>query len=197
MRISGGNALKLTTAKYYTPSGRNINKDEEPNDESAILMPEEAIADSGRVYYTEGGRLVYGGGGIHPDIEIKPDEMPKIASGLARQGLVFEFAVEYVASDGDVPGDFGDDPALMTRFKDFLATNEFEYTDEEFEEGRDFVKIMLRSEIARKVWGDNAAYAVSMEGDSQLRKIIELVQGVNTLSDLFASAAQYSEITEQ
>lgn len=196
MRLSGGSALKLTTAKYYTPSGRNINKDEGPSDESAIVLPDGAESDSARAYYTAGGRMVYGGGGIRPDVEIEPDEMSKLASRLARQGLVFEFAVRYVANHETITEDFGDGPALIAEFKAFLLEKEFEFTDEDFEDGEDFVDIMLRSEIARKVWGDDAAYRISMEGDTQLQKIIDLVEQASTLSDLFASAAQYSEIAE-
>jgi carboxyl-terminal processing protease len=197
MRLSGGNALKLTTAKYYTPSGRNINKDEDPTDASAILLPEGAEGDSGQVYYTAGGRMVYGGGGIHPDIEIEPDEIPNLASGLARKGLVFEYAVQYVAGRDDIGEDFGDDPGLVDDFKSYLADEEFEYTEEEFTEGWDFTLVMIRSEIARKVWGNDTAYTISMERDSQLRKVIEIVGQAETLTELFASAAQYSQKADE
>jgi carboxyl-terminal processing protease len=191
MRLPGGNALKLTTAKYYTPSGRCINKYEEIDDDDAFILPEGA-ADSTRAFYTAAGRTVYGGGGIRPDVKIEPEELAKIVSRLARQGLVFEFAVTYVAHNGEVPGDFGSDPVLMESFRDFLAEKEFEYTDEEFEEGEDFISIMLRSEIARKVWGDDASYRIRLEGDSQLLKTIDLVREATTLSELFASAEQFS-----
>jgi carboxyl-terminal processing protease len=196
MRLAGGGALKLTTAKYYTPSGRNINKEDEPNDASAIILPEGEMPDSTRAYYTAGGRLVFGGGGIRPDIEIEPEEMPKVASRLARKGLVFEFAVRYVATHDEISEDFGDGPALLESFKEFLAEKEFEYTDKEFEDGEEFVGVMLRSEISRKVWGDHAAYTISIEGDSQLTKTADIISKVGTLSDLFASAAQYSEVTK-
>jgi carboxyl-terminal processing protease len=197
MRLPGGNALKLTTAKYFTPSGRCINKDEEATDDSAIMRPGGAEGDSDLVYYTAGGRPVSGGGGIHPDIKIEPEEMPKIASRLARRGLVFEFAVHYVAANKDIDEDFGDDPGLVESFKAFLSEKEFEYTEEELAAGEDFVRIMLRSEIARKVWGDDAAYRVSLEGDGQLQKTIEIVKAAGSLSELFASATQYSETAEQ
>jgi carboxyl-terminal processing protease len=192
MRLPGGNALKLTTAMYYTPSGRCINKYADYDEDNAYVLPDGA-ADSTRAYFTEARRVVYGGGGIKPDIEIEPEELAKIASRLARQGLVFEFAVHYVATNGEIPEDFGDDPALMEGFKEFLAEKEFEYTEEEFNEGRDFIDIMLRSEIARKVWGDETAYTIRLEGDSQLQKTIELVKEATTLSDLFASTDQFSE----
>jgi carboxyl-terminal processing protease len=191
MRLSGGNALKLTTAMYYTPSGRCINKYEEMDEDKAYVLPEGA-ADSTQAYYTASGRVVYGGGGIRPDVKIEPEELARIVSRLARQGLVFEFAVSYVAHNSDIPEDFGNDPRLMESFREFLADKEFEYTEEEFEEGRDFIDIMLRSEIARKVWGDDASYVIRLEGDSQLQKTIDLVRRATTLSDLFASAQEYS-----
>jgi carboxyl-terminal processing protease len=193
MRLPGGNALKLTTAMYYTPSGRCINKYADIDEESAFVLPEGA-ADSTRAYYTASGRTVYGGGGINPDVEIEPDELPRIASRLAREGLVFEFAVSYVAANADIQEDFGDDAALMESFEAYLAEHEFEYTEEEFEDGEDFVDIMLRSEIARKVWGDHAAYTIRLEGDSQLQKTIDLVREASTLGELFASAERFSGI---
>lgn len=196
MRLGGGGALKLTTAKYFTPSGRNINKEEEPNENSAIILPEDAVDDSSRAYYTAGGRMVFGGGGIRPDIEIEPEDMPRIASRLARQGLVFEYAVTYVATHHDITEDFASDLGLMKSFKEFLGEKEFNYTVEEFTEGEAFVSVMLRSEISRKVWGDQAAYAISLEGDSQLAKTVDVIKEAETLADLFASAAKYSEVRE-
>jgi carboxyl-terminal processing protease len=140
--------------------------------------------------------VVYGGGGIHPDIEITREDMPRIASGLAREGLIFEYAVTYVADHKNIGEGFGDDPALLEGFKDFLAGKEFDYTDEEWDEGVDVVGIMLRSDIARKVWGNDAAYRISIEGDAQLQKTIELVNQADNLSELFASVDSYPEPEE-
>ena len=55
---------------------------------------------------------------------------------------------------------------------------------------------MLRSEIARKVWGNDAAYLISIEGDSQLKKTIDLVNQAGTLSELFASVDDFAEMPE-
>jgi carboxyl-terminal processing protease len=191
IRLPGEGALKLTTAKYYTPSGRCINKDEGPTEESAIIYDEATRADSGTVYYTSGGRAVYGGGGIRPDIEIKQDDVPRIATPLARQGLVFEFAVHYVATHKDVE-DLGlkNEAVLMREFQDFLKTKDFQYTDAEFEEGREFVGIMVRSEIARKIYGDDAAYTISLEGDTQLKKTADLLRGASDLPGLLKMVAE-------
>jgi len=193
MRLPGDNALKLTTAKYYTPSGRCINKDEEPSEDSAIIQSPDAKADSGLAYHTLGGRTVYGGGGIHPDIEVKQDDVPKIATGLARQGLVFEFAVHYAATHKDVEDqNISNHAALMKEFQDFLKSKNFQYTDADFAEGQDFVDVMLRSEIARKIWGDEAAYKVAIEGDTQLQRTADLLKKAGSLSDLFKEAVEAS-----
>jgi carboxyl-terminal processing protease len=194
IRLPGEGALKLTTAKYYTPSGRCINKDEEHTDDSAIILDENAEADSGKAYYTSGGRVVYGGGGINPDVEIKQDDVPRIATGLARQGLVFEFAVHYVAGHKDVEDlSLKNEAALLNEFERFLKTKDYQYTQADFDEGRDFVGIMLRSEIARKIYGDEAAYSISIEGDTQLKKTADLLRGVGNLPDLLNLAADQNE----
>lgn len=196
MRLPGDNALKLTTAKYYTPSGRCINKYEEPDDRTAYVLTDESEADSTREYLTASGRVVYGGGGIHPDVKITREDMPEIASRVAREGLLFEYAVGYVAERPALSRDFGDDPDFLEDFRDFLEKKEFEHTDEEFAEGEEYVDIMLRSEIARKVWGNDAAYLISIEGDSQLKKTIDLVNQAGTLSELFASVDDFAEMPE-
>jgi carboxyl-terminal processing protease len=192
MRLPGDNALKLTTAMYYTPSGRCINKFEDIDENTAFILPE-GLADSTKAYFTSGGRTVYGGGGVKPDIEIEPDDLPAIAGRLARQGLVFEYAVHYVAQKGDAAKAYNDDPLLVEDYLDFLGTKEFEYTQDELDEGRDFVEIMLRSEIARKVDGDEAAYTIRLNGDSQLQKTLDIVRHASTLSELFASASHPAE----
>lgn len=196
MRLPGDNALKLTTAKYYTPSGRCINKYEKPDDRTAYVLTDSTEADSTREYFTASGRVVYGGGGIHPDITIDREDMPEIAGNLAREGLLFEYAVGYVADRPNISKNFADDPNFMSDFKAFLDEKGFEYTDEQFAEGEDFVSIMLRSEIARKVWGNDAAYLIAVEGDTQLQKTIALVNRAGSLSDLFASVDEYSETPE-
>ncbi len=195
MRLTGGGALKLTTAKYYTPSGRNINKEEEENEESAIIRS--GAEDSSQIYYTIGGRRVFGGGGIRPDLELQREEIPKIASRLAKENLVFEYAVHYVAVNKQIPKDFAEKPDLMDDFIEFIKSKGFEFTQEEFEQGRDFVLMMLETEIARKVWGDEAAYRIDVESDKQVQKVVEILKRVETLPELLALASQSPETIEK
>ena len=195
IRLPGEGALKLTTAKYYTPSGRCINKDEPITEDSAIIPLEGAQADSTKEFFTSSNRVVHGSGGITPDVDIKQADVPKIATELARQGLVFEFAVHYVATHKDVEDiSLNNEAALTKDFQEFLKTKNFTYAPQDFEDGRQFVGIMLRSEIARKVYGDGAAYKILLEGDTQLQETADLIRKADNLTGLFKVAeAQHAE----
>jgi carboxyl-terminal processing protease len=109
-----GRALKLTTAFYYLPFGRCINKPEygikgrgirtaaaEDSDESAKDIAKDTAVRDTQVFYTANGRKMYGGGGITPDVEIEQKPIPWIAQVQERQALYFRFAVKYRSQLGD------------------------------------------------------------------------------------------------
>lgn len=102
-----GHALKLTTAFYYLPMGRCINKPEnsiragQANQSQPIEVEDEdtpavdsAVRDT-QTYFTAGGRKVFGGGGITPDIEVAPKPQPWLIQAQERQSMFFKFAVKY------------------------------------------------------------------------------------------------------
>ena len=139
----GSMALKLTTAKYYVPSGRCIQKSDkqekgaspharpepaelEPDDEDADKEDSLTVAEK-EIYYTNGGRIVYGGGGIVPDIEVERDTWKPIEINLMRKSLFFDFAVAYVAEHPDVKPDFEVTEEILEQFKDFIKEKEFDY----------------------------------------------------------------------
>jgi carboxyl-terminal processing protease len=108
-----GRALKMTTAFYYLPFGRCINKPEygikgrvrsansaEDSDDADIIAKDTAVRDT-QVFYTANGRKMYGGGGITPDVEIEQKAIPWIAQIQERQALYFRFAVKYRSQLGE------------------------------------------------------------------------------------------------
>ena len=121
--LSDGAGLALTTAKYYTPSGRCIQRDykefieyvtpadEEDGEEDAA--PEAAKKG---IYRTAGGRAVYGGGGITPDVVVKSDRLSRWMATLYARGVFFEWAVQYRAKNPDVPRDFKVTDAVREEF---------------------------------------------------------------------------------
>ncbi|MDP3025972.1 MAG: S41 family peptidase [candidate division Zixibacteria bacterium] len=128
--------LKLTIAKYYIPSGRCIQKPEKSKKNLALASADEG-ADSSKaelkqdeVFHTNGGRVVYGGGGIVPDIVIPEEKFKPIEIDLERQQLFFDFAVRYISQHKDLPRNFEVDDRMISDFKDFLKEKNFTYLNQ-------------------------------------------------------------------
>jgi carboxyl-terminal processing protease len=121
--------LKVTTAKYYIPSGRCIQAVDYSNrndDGSVGHIPDSLKSE----FKTKGGRPVYDGGGIAPDVESENQVLGDISIALMQKMLVFDFATEYFFSKDSVtdPSTFTISDALYEEFKTFLADKELDYT---------------------------------------------------------------------
>lgn len=129
-------ALKLTTAKYYVPSGRCIQKPERQakrNARTAHATPAEGeegdsleVSDK-EIFYTNGGRIVYGGGGIVPDVDIDRDLWKPIEINLQRKSMFFDFAIEYITKNPTVKLDFVVTDEIVDDFKTFVYDKDFDY----------------------------------------------------------------------
>ncbi|KAA6231686.1 S41 family peptidase [Chlorobium phaeovibrioides] len=119
-------ALKLTTAKYYTPSGRLIQKEENGALASArdVLTPRKRDGDGHEVFRTAAKRKVYGGGGIAPDITVEAPGESAYLDQLRYRGMLFLFSLEQAASG---VGASPDSAALMPAFNHFLENHDFSY----------------------------------------------------------------------
>jgi len=130
-QLSEGAALKLTTAKWYVPSGRCIQKDSrsfrQPNGEMAAV--DTAAIDSSKleIFHTKGGRIVYGGGGITPDITVKEEELSPISMNLERLSMFFDFSIKYTTEHPSLSPDFEVNDQMIAEFKDFLKEKNFTY----------------------------------------------------------------------
>jgi len=127
--LSYNSQLKVTTAKYYIPSGRCIQALDYTNrneDGSVGKVPDSLIT----LYHTQAGRLVYDGGGIRPDVEVEPIKLSEIAFNLGLKMLYFDFATEYRHTHKEIPAvhDFKVDDALLAEFQTWLDKKEFDYT---------------------------------------------------------------------
>src|SRR5437899_1196484 len=122
-----GAGLALTTSKYYTPSGRNIQRDyssfydyyvaDEGDDGSSSEMP---LKDR-KKFTTATGRVVYGGGGITPDIFVKPAPLSRTTQLLEVRSAIFNYGVDYVAKHPDVTEEVVITPAVMEDFVHFAS----------------------------------------------------------------------------
>ncbi|MCF8464964.1 MAG: PDZ domain-containing protein [Flavobacteriales bacterium] len=127
--LSYNSQLKVTTAKYYIPSGRCIQALDYSNrneDGSVGKVPDSLITK----YATKAGRPVFDGGGINPDIEVEPMKLSDIAFNLGLKMLYFDFATEYHHKHKEIAAvsDFKVDDVLLKEFQDWLETKDFDYT---------------------------------------------------------------------
>ncbi len=126
-----GTALKITTARYYTPSGRLIQKTGERLDDSGAA--ESAMGETDEPdrtsYETRIGRTVYGGGGIAPDVEIEVPAYPNLIRALNNQSMFIKFAIHYVSNNPVADqATFDVTDEMIDAFRRFVETRSFTYT---------------------------------------------------------------------
>lgn len=199
--LRDGSALKLTTAKYYTPSGRLIQRDykdksyqdyveeafAEDREDLMVDPDEEETLEDHPIYRTANGRIVYGGGGIMPDVIIKSvkRDYPFVSKfrGMAFDRACFEFATRYGVGHRDLQKDFASfrstfkvDEEMIEAFKAQIRDQGIEFTEEEFNADLDIVKLQIKRSIARNLWGDEEAFRVAAQGDLQLQQTAKLFE---------------------
>jgi carboxyl-terminal processing protease len=191
-KIGRDSALKLTTQKYFTPSGRSIHKDSD-REGNEIVDEDEATKE----YYTAGGRIVYGGGGITPDWVMELPRWTDLQRALEIKSIFFSFAVHYTAEHKQVGEDFVVTDDVMKEFRDYLDTKEFEYEEDSWtEENTDYVKLGIRREVFRKLYGTKGAYRATLPEDDEVNAVLEMFNEASTLNEMFAYAAQKQELAK-
>ena len=127
VRLPYDNTLKLTTAKYYTPSGRLIQKRHADTSSVRNVLKKNREHEPLAVYHTAGNRRVYGGGGIAPDVAVEAVTRSGYEQELHRQGMFFLFASRYRAGHAGPPDSPFERKALMDAFAAFLLQQDFSY----------------------------------------------------------------------
>jgi carboxyl-terminal processing protease len=188
--LSYHTALLLITARYYTPSGRSIQrnyKNETLYDYHYNPQPPQ----SPQVKLTDTGRTVYGGGGITPDVVVdmpKPDDFQQL---LERRGVLYpsdlppqgvgDFARYYLSQRPDVTKDFTVDDSVIAQLKKFLAQQHIEVTDQQIAKNLPYLKWEIKREIFTSVFGLDAGYKVALDHDPQVAKAIAAIPGAKVL----------------
>ena len=126
--LSYNTQLKVTTAKYYIPSGRCIQARDfsHPNEDGSVgIIPDSLISE----FKTKNGRIVKDGGGIAPDVEILPEPLSQISTELYLRNFIFDFATEYYWAHPDIksPDQFTFTDKDYADFKAFLIKRNFSY----------------------------------------------------------------------
>jgi carboxyl-terminal processing protease len=199
--LSYGAGIALTTAKYYTPSGRLIQRDYssyfdyythfENAREPEVATPPDVtpeVEQDEPGYATDLGRTVYGGGGIAPDVFVDLPDGPPALQFLYAHNTFFDFAVDYQRRRASWIRDRGWEPppTLLDEFRDWLVKEEVasrEDVDEMFEDGElaEFVRRQIHSDIFTAAFGTEAAHRVLARGDVQIQAALELFDDAATL----------------
>jgi carboxyl-terminal processing protease len=189
-----GAGLALTTQKYYTPSGRNIQRDYSSFYD--YYMAEEAAAPGlegdSKKFETDTGREVYSGGGISPDVVVHPREISETAQILEARAAFFDFAVEYFARHPEIARDITVTPSILEEFVQRSVAKEVVKADVlrealAKEDDRTYVMRTLRENLVAAKYGVDAAYPIRLEGDVQVAKAIELLPEASKLATKSAS----------
>ncbi|MEO7918441.1 MAG: S41 family peptidase, partial [Thermoanaerobaculia bacterium] len=197
--LTDGAGLALTSAKYYTPSGRCIQRDyhevleyltpedEDVEGEESGSAQDAASTQKKEIFHTTSGRTVYGGGGITPDVFVKAEPLSRFAATLYARGVFFEFAVDYRTRHANVPRDLKVTDGLKDEFFRFVDSRPTPYDTKakvayEAEKDPSLIDRALREELATAVYGRESGYRVGLEGDVQLRKALTLFPDAQKLA---------------
>ncbi len=193
--VQGGNAIKLTTARFYTPSGRSIQRVYGGTRVDYYRRAGEANGDTtGPIAFSQGGRPLRAGGGIVPDVTLPmPRRLTRLEIESQRKGIVFDEASRYLARYPDLRTSFAS-------FEDFEARFELVPGEEdslkaafvragvamdggEWEASRGSLLLALRAEVAGHIWGPAERYRVLAAQDDDL---VAAIAHVPTAADLLA-----------
>jgi carboxyl-terminal processing protease len=201
-------ALRITISKYYTPSGRSIQRDYENkkdyysdlgerNEEEGDNLKHSAEQDSSRPEFkTDAGRTVFGGGGITPDYIAKSRNLTNYSRELLRNNVFYQFILKYLEMNGDniitifkddlekFRREFGFSPEEEKSFIRFATDKDVELVEEEFNEDKDYIFTRLKAQIARNYWKNKGWYTVILDIDTQYLKTITLFDEAEDLAKL-------------
>ena len=197
--LSDGSAFRLTTARYYTPSGRLIQRPydqdrlsyqrepfEQKETEGDNLSHQEEKNSDRPKFKTMGGRIVYGGGGITPDYIVKADRLDEYTVQLRSKLVFLQFADKYLDRHGaELKETYGKDAArFAARFEvsqgmidDLLAIakeKNIEFKKDLFTNDLRYIKAFTKAYIARGLWGNEGSARVMLGEDAQFSKAEQL-----------------------
>jgi carboxyl-terminal processing protease len=204
--LTDGSQIRLTIARYYTPSGRFIQKDYDDKEsyEKDLLerydrgefMSQDSIQFNDSLMFETKllKRKVYGGGGIMPDVFVPLDttEITDYYSALVRSGNVNTFALDYVDKNRDAllskystfnqfRDNFNTDKSFMKEFFDYVEkeredSEALKFNEEEYEISKRLLQLRIKASMARDLWGYSEFFQIYNETNEILQKAIEVVE---------------------
>ena len=184
--LSENTGLALTTARYYTPSGRLIQRDYSNVSLYDYYYSRDSAeapnSGSREVKLTDSGRTVYGGGGITPDVPVAAVKSNHFQDTLLQHYAFFNYAKRYVV--GHRPSkNFEVDDAVLLDFRKSLDEANIPYTQAELVDNADWVKSNIKAEIFVDAFGQDEGVKVRAEADPLVVKGLELMPQAKALAE--------------
>jgi carboxyl-terminal processing protease len=210
--LRDGSAFRLTVARYYTPSGRLIQRSYEGKDkieyQIEAFQREESEGDNLEhihdaksdtvipTFKTNSGRIVLGGGGITPDFLIKSEKVTGLVQTILRKSIFFDFCKNYMEGPGyPLRARYGKNyeyfkenykvpNELMAEFRKYIETKEVKIDENEYTKDYNFLSTRLKAQIARTLFGLEGEIGVLIEIDNQIQKALTLFPEAEKIAKL-------------
>ncbi|MEK7263587.1 MAG: S41 family peptidase [Bacteroidota bacterium] len=207
--LGDGSAYRLTTARYYTPTGRLIQRPygsdhdayrkaafEREEQEGENIDHKEENDSTKPKFKTPGGRTVFGGGGVTPDYFIKAERLEKYSAQLRGRSIFLEFVNKYLDRAGaDLRSKYENQrseflekfivsPEMIDEVVSIATAKKIEFVKEEFDKDLSYIKAAVKAQIGRTLFGNEASYPVLLNEDSQFLKAISLFPEAEKLAHL-------------
>ncbi len=186
--LSENTGLALTTARYYTPSGRLIQRDYKSISLYEYHYERHVPEHPTEVKLTDSGRQVTGGGGITPDVVIAAPKLTKFQEQLIRADVFFPyeagvggFTRYYLGTRPNVTKEFTVDDTVMHDLRTYLAKHNVKYTEPEMAENNDWIKRKIKQEVFMSVFGQQEGFKVELEADPQVQKAVDSIPQARAL----------------
>ena len=136
-----------------------------------------------QVRNTDSGRLVYGGGGITPDMRLDPPTLNKFQSALAYKDAFFNFSKHYLAEHNTIPRDFQADDKVMNEFRNWLTSQKVPFTEGDITENRDYLALGIRQSLVTAIYGKPEGDKVQLLKDPWIASAIAAMPQAKELED--------------
>jgi carboxyl-terminal processing protease len=186
--LSENTGLALTTARYYTPSGRLIQRDYKSVSLYSYHYERHVPDHPTEVRLTDSGRQVTGGGGITPDIVVPMPKLNHFQESLFRSDVFYPyengvggFTRFYLGNKPTITKEFKVDDDVMKTFRQYLAKHNVRYTEPDMSENQDWVERKIKQEVFLSAFGMQEGFKVLLEADPQVQKAEEAIPQARAL----------------
>jgi carboxyl-terminal processing protease len=186
--LSENTGLALTTARYYTPSGRLIQRDYKSISLYEYHYERHVPEHPTEVKLTDSGRQVTGGGGITPDIVVPSPKLNHFQESLYRADVLYPYeggvggsTRYFMGTKPTVTKEFDVNDDVMKSFREYLTKHNVRYIEPEMSENMDWLKRKIKQEIISSNFGVQDGLKVQLQADAQVQAAIEAIPQARAL----------------